>query len=136
MTLQPIAILFPDAESWAVSYLTTALTGRAETYASGVVVGVGVPSPRPARLVTVRRDGGPNKGMFDQPRLGVNVWAETEEDVIDLAELVSALLRIAPGDGTCTAMRQLSGASPVPDESAQPRRYSSFEATLRGSALT
>jgi hypothetical protein len=135
MTLQPVSILFPDAEAWAVTALRAALALRSEAYKSGVVVDTKVPTTRPARLVTVRRDGGPARGIFDYPRFGVNVYAATEEDATDLSNLVAALMRRFPGDGTCVSIRQMSGPSPVPDESGTPRRYLVFEATLRGGVL-
>lgn len=134
MTLQPTAILFPDAELWAIAALRSALATRTETYVTGVKVSNAVPTTRPARLVTVRRDGGASDGLFDRPRLGVNVWAATEQDCADLTRLVVALLFVAPGDGVCVRLVQVGGPSPIPD--AQPRRFMTFEATLRGSALT
>lgn len=134
MTLQPAAILFPDADLWGTGMIRAKLAVRTEAYKSGVVVSNSVPATRPARLVTVRRDGGSVSGVFDRPRFGVNVWAATEKDVADLAALVSALFLLAAGDGVCVSVRQVSGPSPIPD--AQPRRYMTFEAKLRGSALT
>lgn len=133
MTLQPVSILFPDAEAWAVNALRVALAARSEAYKSGVVVATTVPTTRPARLVTVRRDGGASDGLFDRPRFGINVWAATEEDCADLTRLVVALLFVVPGDGVCVAIRQAGGPSPVPD--VAPRRFMTFEATLRGTAL-
>lgn len=133
MTLQPAAILFPDADLWGVGMIRIKLATRTEPYKSGAVVSNAVPPTRPARLVTIRRDGGSVAGVFDRPRFGVNVWAENEKDAADLARLVSALFLQAPGDGVCVSLRQLSGPSPIPD--AQPRRYMTFEATLRGTPL-
>jgi len=133
MTLQQAEVIFPDAELWATTAMRAALAARSEPYKSGVVVSNAVPATRPARLVTIRRDGGPEDGVFDRPRFGVNVWAATEKDAADLARLVTALFRLLPGDGVCVNVRQASGPSAIPD--AQPRRYMTFEATLRGSAL-
>lgn len=142
MTLQPVAVLFPDAEMWAIGdgqsgrplgTLRAALTDRTEPYATNLKYGTSVPAQRPPRLVTVRRDGGAPSGVFDQPRFGVNVWAATEKDVADLAALVSALFLLSPGDGVCVRMRQTSGPSPIAD--VQPRRYMTFEAILRGTPL-
>lgn len=133
MTLQPAPIVFPDAELWATAALRSALAGRDEEYATGVKISNAVPTTRPARLVTIRRDGGAAAGILDNPRLGVNVWAATEQDATDLARLVTALLLSLPGDDVCVRMRQAAGPSPVAD--AQPRRFMSFEAALRGSAL-
>ena len=133
MSLQPAAIVFPDAELWATGALRAALAGRAEPYAAGVKVSNAVPSTRPVRLVTIRRDGGAANGVLDLPRLAVNVWAATDQDATDLARLVAALLWSLPGDGVCVAMTQVAGPSPIAD--AQPRRFMSFEAALRGSDL-
>lgn len=132
-TWQPPSVLFPDAELWATGALRTALAGRSEPYKAGVIVAHAVPATRPDRLVTIRRDGGTEDGLFDQPRFGVNVWTQTEKDAADLSRLVAALLRGLPGDGVCTYMRQVSGPSTVPD--AQPRRFMTFESRLRGEAL-
>lgn len=135
MTLQPTPVLFPDAELWATTTLRTALAARPEPYAAGVFVSNTVPSSRRDRMVIVRRDGGASDGLFDYPRLGMNVWATTEQDATDLARLVAALLWSAPGDGVCVAMTQQSGPSAIPDESGAKRRYSVFEATMRGEPL-
>lgn len=133
MTLQPAEILFPDAELWLTTALRVALATRSETYKSGVIVGSTVPSTIPARFVQVRRDGGTERGVFDRPRFGINVYAATEQDVANLTRLVCALLRLLPGDGVCVAMRQAAGPSPIAD--SKPRRYLSVEATLRGEPL-
>jgi hypothetical protein len=133
MPWQPAGVIHPDAELWATGVVRAALTGRPEAYVSGVKVDNKIPNPRPNRLVQIRRDGGPEDGVFDNPRFGVNVWAASEKDVANLARLVAALFRQLPGDGVCVAMRQLSGPSSVPD--AQPRRFMTFEGRLRGTPL-
>lgn len=133
MTMQPAHVLFPDAELWATAALREVLEGRPEPYVTGVKVSNAVPAVRPSRLVTIRRDGGAENGVFDQPRFGVNVWAATEKDVADLARLVTALFRLLPGDGVCVSMRQVGGPSAIPD--AQPRRFMTFEGVLRGVGL-
>lgn len=137
MTFQLARVLFPDAEAWAVTRIRALLATRSETYKSGVVVDNKVPPVRPVRLVTIRCDGGsPLEDLLDRPRFGVNVYAATEEDATDLANLVAALFRLAPGDGTCVAMTQLSRPTPVADESKTPRRFATFQATLRGGVLS
>jgi hypothetical protein len=130
---QPPEILFPDAEAWAIDRLKPMLLGRPESYVTGAKVMSAVPPTMPARLVTIRRDGGAPTGVFDNPRFGVNVWAANEADVADLAEMVNALLRTAVGDDVCVSIRQLSGPSPIAD--SKPRRYSVFQARLRGEQL-
>lgn len=132
MTLQPVGVLFPDAELWATTHLRAALSDRAESYATGAFVSNAVPTTRRDRMVIVRRDGGADDGLFDHPRLSVQTWAKTEQDATDLARLVSALMRTLPGDGVCTSVRKNSGPNAVPDPSGQPLRYQVFDVTLRG----
>lgn len=135
MTLQPTAIVHPDAELWLTTALRSALEDREETYASTALVSNTVPATRADYMVIVRRDGGPVTGVFDNPRFGINIWGATEQDAANLARLVAALLKTLPGDGTCVAMGEPSGPSPIPDESKQPRRYFTVEARLRGTPL-
>lgn len=135
MPWQPAALLHTDIEAWGVTFLTAALAARSESYKSGVVVSNAVPDPRPARLVTVRRDGGVPVGVLDKPRLNVGIWAMTEEDVADLTRLVSALIagaRTAP----ITNAVMVGGPVAVPDPSGQPRKSMTWELTTKGTALT
>jgi hypothetical protein len=135
MTLQAVSLMFPDTELWATNYLRAALAARSEPVVTGVKVSASVPNPRAARMVVVRRDGGVARGVFDHPRLAVRVWAGTERDAADLSRLVSALVFTAAGDGVCTNVVQLTGPTPVADESDQPLRYLLFELTMRGADL-
>lgn len=135
MSLQPTPIVFPDAELWLTTALRAALGARAEIWASAAFVSNRVPSPRRDRMVIVRRDGGPTDGMFDLPRIGVNVWGTTEQEATDLARLVCALMSTLPGSSGCVSVTQQSGPIPIADESGQPRRYSVFQARLRGTPL-
>jgi hypothetical protein len=122
-------VIFPDVELWATGYLRTAL-------ASHGYPGMFVSNKREsqATAVQVRRDGGPAGQVLETPRLGVNVYAPTEQAVTDLARTVSALLRAAPDGSPVTRVTQTSGPSPIPDESG-PRRYMTFELTVRGADL-
>lgn len=134
MTLQPAAAIFPDVELWATGYLRTALAARSEPFAAGVYVSNTKPSTNRARTVVVRRDGGPQRGLFDFPRMSVRVWADKEQDAADLARLVQALLVVSPGNGPVVAASVLSGPQGIPDDS-QPQKYLSVELQTRGSAL-
>lgn len=127
-------VAFPDVELWAAGYLRTALAARTEPYAAGVFVSNAVPSTRRDRMVIVRRDGGPRlDAVREVARLGVNVWGSTEQEVTNLTRLVRALLWAAPdGKPVCKAVEN-SGPSSIPD--AQPRRFMTFELTVRGSDL-
>jgi hypothetical protein len=122
-------VIFPDVELWATSYLRTAL-------ASHGYPGMFVSNKRETQTtaVWVRRDGGPAGQVLETPRLGVNVYAPTEQAVTDLARTVSALLRAAPDGAPVTRVTQVSGPSPIPDASG-PRRYMTFELVVRGADL-
>lgn len=134
MTLQPTSLVAPDAELWATGRLRALLAGREETYAAAVYVGNEKPTTNRARIVVIRRDGGPQRGVFDYPRFGVRVWATLEQEASDLARLVQSLLLSTPGDGVCVAATSLSGPSPIPDES-QYQKYLTVEMQLRCTPL-
>lgn len=123
-------IIFPDVELWCTGYLRTALAARG-------FAGVFVSNRREtqATAVWVRRDGGP---VLDQvrevARLGVNVFAPTEQAVTDLARTVGAVLRAAADGAPVVRVSQTGGPSAVADTSG-PRRYMTFEVVTRGTAL-
>lgn len=128
-------VLFPDLEAWLVQYLDAALKARGEAYCAGVVVDHVEPNPRPPRSVVFRDDGGPQVDAVRRMSLvGVNVWAETEADAADLANMVAALLRACPDGRPVTRVRVQTGPLRVADEAGQPRRYLVAEFTVRGSA--
>ena len=133
--MQPANVVFPDVELWAATYLRAALGARPESFADAYVSNA-VPNPRRDRMVIVRRDGGPRvSAATEAARMGVRVFAKSEQDATDLARLVRALLWIAPdGDPVC-AVRDLSGPSAVADESGQPLRYFTLEIVVRGVPL-
>lgn len=131
-------VLFADVELLVTGKLRTALAGRAEPYTSGVYVSnsspadpsAGEPST-PARMVTVRRDGGPRLDVArDQPRIGVNVWAATEQDCNDLARMVAALVWAMPDGDPIVRVDQTSGPTTIPDD--RPHKYLTFDLTMRG----
>jgi hypothetical protein len=131
--VQPV-VLFADVEAWAVAYLSAGLTARPEPYAAGVRVSISVPTTMPPRLVTVRRDGGPQTSVVTEvARLGINVWATSDADVTGLTQLVRALLTASPGNGPVRRATS-TGQSSLPDEPPHRRRYFTAELTLR--ALT
>lgn len=126
-------VVQPDVELWATGYLRAALGDRGEAFASDVLVSNTVPVPRQPRMVVVRRDGGPRLDVVrEAARLGVRVWAGSEQDATDLARLVAALLWAAPDGAPVVRVTQPGGISPVADESKQPLRYMTFEITTRG----
>lgn len=135
MPWQPAGIVHPDAELTFSTIIRAGLAARGESYAVGVHVANTVPNPRYDRMVVVRRDGGQQSGLFDRPRLGIQVWGRTEQEATDLARLVTAILMGCPTGAPVLTMTHQSGPSPVPDESGQPKRYLVVEAMIRGSHL-
>lgn len=135
MTMQPVAALPIDADLWWIVYLRGALVGRTEPYAQGVKFDRRVPSDRPDRFVVVRRDGGNVTGLFDRPRVALDVWAKTEQDATNLANLIVALAFDAAGTNGCVRVAHLSGPNSVADPSGQPRRLALIEATHRTAVL-
>lgn len=128
-------VVFPDVELWATGHLRSALAARAESYAADVFVSNAVPAGRRDRMVIVRRDGGPRLDVVrEAARLTVRVWGKTEQEATDLARLVRALLWAAPNGAPVLKVSDLSGPSPVADESGQPLRLMSFEVIVRGAA--
>ena len=127
MTTTPI--IFPDVE--------LALTGRLRTaLAAHGYAGVFVSNTRgtQATAVWVRRDGGPALDQVrEAARVGINVFAPSEQAATDLARTVSALMRAMPDGAPILRVEQTSGPSPIADSS--PRRYMTFEVDVRGTEL-
>lgn len=124
MTMQRVDASFPDVELFVTDFLRDNI--------SAGWIGNRVPNPRVDSMIVVRRDGGAISGVFDYPRLAVRCWAVSEEAATALADAVGRLLRASMPDGEhCTNVVQLTGPTPVADDSAQPLRYQLFELTMR-----
>lgn len=128
MTAPPI--IFPDVELTLTAALRTALAAHGYP-------GMFVSNRRETQTsaVWIRRDGGPTLDVVrEAARVGVNVFAPTEQAVTDLARTVSALLRAAANGTPILRVVQTSGPSPIADGSG-PRRYMTFEVVTRGTEL-
>lgn len=136
MTWQPPRIVFPDVELTLTGLLRELLEGRAEPYAADVYVGTTIPNPRRERMIIIRRDGGTSiEGLLEAAQVGINVWADTEQNVNDLTRLMRALLWAAPNGKPVCRVEDVSGSIAIADDSGQPLRYLTFEVTLRGTPL-
>jgi hypothetical protein len=134
---QPAAIVYPDIELALTARYRAALDALTAPHAEGVHVSNRVPSPRRDRMVIVRRDGGTQAEMRDQPRVSIRVWAKTETDANNLAALVMALAASFV-DGSPIVACPIAGRSgpyPVPDESEQPLRMMTVEFHTRGALV-
>lgn len=129
------AVIFTDVEAWAVGYLQAALDASSEPYAEDVAVSNRTPKRMPARMVTVRDDGGPRSAVTKVASLAVNVWAQSEEDASDLMRLVVALLESATANGPIVGHESTSGPARVPEESGDPHWFGSVNLVHRGASL-
>lgn len=124
-------IVFPDVELWATAYLRGAL-------ATHGFPGIFVSNTREDQdtAVWVRRDGGAVVGsVLEVAHLTINVFAKGSDDskVSLLARTVSALTRAAADGKPVCRVVEIAGPSPVVDY--LPRRYMTFDLTLRGLEL-
>lgn len=129
------AVLFADLGAHLASRLTALLAPR-YTGRNAVVVATVEPTTRPARLVTLRRDGGPRRDVASEvARIGVNVWGANDADATTLANMVRALLpTLVDGNPVCQ-ITEASGLIDVTPASGQARRYFSLEVVARGQQL-
>ena len=121
-----MTVVFPDSELWLTGALRAALTG--------VYLDIEVPASRRPREVIVRRDGGPDRFITSTHRFGLRVFADTEKDVSDLADLASAHVRALAFTGPARAIETTS-PFPYDDPSGRPCRYFTAEIAVRGTPL-
>lgn len=141
--MQRPPVVFESTKAWAVSYLSTALAARAESFAADVAVRTDVPAgssqdpwPASGRVVQVRDDGGARSpDVRKTVSLSFNVFAPVDADAEDLAALVAALLERSPGDGPVVAHLGSFGPYEVADESGRPCYYLSVDLSVRGVPL-
>lgn len=132
----PTPVLFPDVNLILTDRLRGALAARPEAYASGVTVTITVPNPRDPRMIVVRRAGGPRLDWSrERARVVFQVWAETDQDLQDLARLARALV-VAMVDGApFTDARESAGPARIYDDSGQPLVTFTVDITVRGADL-
>lgn len=134
--MQPV-VIYPDAELVVIDYLRSKLATRSEPFVTGVLLGNKVPSPRAARFVRVRRNGGVESApTVDRPRIDVECWAQTDGDAADLSALCRALIRSMQNVTPVRRVDDFLGPTPIPDpESNQPRYLFTVEISMRGTPL-
>lgn len=136
-----VAIVWSDIEAEFIGYMGPALIARPEAFTADVMVRNRVPNesatqpwPTSGRLIVVRDDGGPTtQDVRATARLGVRVWAPTEAETSDLANLVVALVR----GWRSPVVRRTEPTRPysVTEESRRPAMYFTAELMIRGRAL-
>lgn len=136
-----MSVILPDVVAVAVAHIDATLKARPEAFATDVWVSNATPDDpdgsarRDPRMVIIRGDGGNRLAdVRGLARLGVNVWHESDAEVADLANLVSAILAGMAGVGP---VRRATATIPgdVTDGSGHDRRYLTAELLVRGVSL-
>lgn len=87
----------------------------------GCQVSVAVPNPRPERLVTVERTGGPSEWpAIDRPTVAVQCWAKTRLGALELAQEAEAAMDALPSLNWCYRASKNSDYY-FPGEGGEPR---------------
>lgn len=127
-------VVFPDVELLVVDYLRTVVD-------DDVLVRTVKPSPMPATpVVVVRRTGGlPDTPVTERARIDFSIYASTDKDAHDLAQLIRAYVRDMVGvhDGVqVIRTTEFLGLSHFDDPlSDQPRYLTTQEIVVRGESL-
>lgn len=128
---------WPDATLLVVDHLRSGLAGYSTgTYPSlaGFEVHNKVTETRP--LVRVGRVGGVRDGLFDQPRILVEVWHTTGIAAAEVMDLVRDLMWQLPGvhDGhNVSSLTEVGGPADIADpETGGPRYLMTFAFRVRG----
>lgn len=131
-------VVYPDVEAVAGNWLAQQLAALG----TPAIVARRVPNPRPARFVTVRRNGGqPDTPVTEAAQLTVDVWGSDDVSAIQLANTCRALLKAAWGANPfgviVTRYEEFSGPVNFPDPlSNQPRYTFTCRLSVRGTPLT
>lgn len=132
MTILPV-VIHDDIELWATARIRALLATRSEPYAMNVYVSNTTPSARRDRMVIIRRDGGGRlDAVREAPRLGINVWAKTEQDANNLGRMVAALLAASPDGNPVSRVTITGGPYAVEESSTHEVRYITAEVISKG----
>lgn len=125
-------LLAPDVEGVVITGLSAGLTARGDT----ARVSTKIPNPRPARLVRVRRRGGPRaQVVMETALILLECWDSDEVAAERLAALTAGLFASLEGQTVAgahiTHAEILGGPSNDPDPDSASPRY-----TLTGQLTT
>jgi hypothetical protein len=125
MMWQPAQIIYPDAELVLCDKTRILLADQ-----DGVHIGRTIPDTW-TRLVIWNRLGGTQAPPFDTDIMECRIWAPTDEQCMDLARLLQALL---PGicDGAPITRAVVTGGPTDLGVEDSPMRQFMFDITLRG----
>jgi hypothetical protein len=133
------AVIFPDVEKVLVAAIKSELSARIEPYAQNVMVATKKPAPDvkpyPARIVTVRGDGGPELDHVRKlERVGVTIYANTYSNASDLSRLLEALFRTMTGEQIKMVSVILSPVR-LDEGSTEEARFMTLEVITKASSL-
>ncbi|MGH3878066.1 MAG: hypothetical protein ACRDSK_13635 [Actinophytocola sp.] len=120
-------VAYPDAVALVIAYLNPLLTPPVVSR---------VPDPRPPEFLQVRRVGGTDLVVRDQPRLDFFSWAQTEKAAHDLCMQARSLIHATAGTTllgvTCYRVEEFLGPHSADDDaSGLPRYWMTVSLTLR-----
>jgi hypothetical protein len=135
-----MATIFPDIEPLLVTLIKNGLTASANPVTSSVTVATKKPAasvnPYPARIVTVRADGGPpvERDLTKAELVGVNVFCNTYSDASTLSLLVDSIIRDGAGGAIKLVESQLSPVR-IDNEGPQEQRYMTFRLVVKATDI-
>jgi hypothetical protein len=132
--LYPV-VSFPISTGTIAVFLRTELASW-----TSLVVAPKRPATMPKRFLSIRDDGGTQRGMHMVNRYGVNVWADAPVDGEQIARDAMTALRSLPGTGSFKSTGTYFGPTEIEDDPAfsfggkpMSHYYFSFAATIKGS---
>lgn len=103
---------FPISDGTIVTTLRDGLT----TW-TGLTVGTDVPEVKTRRMVTVRDDSGLATGRVQPRRQGINVWADSDVDALNIAlDAMHICESDLPTGGIVAAAGQFTGPFRIPED--------------------
>lgn len=110
------AALLPDYKAALIDYLEVSLAARPESYTDNVLVTWDMPAERPQRVILIRADGGLTRSVkHASVRLGLQVWAESDEVANDLGNMTHMLINSCTNNGPFRGPSYLSVPQDVVD---------------------
>lgn len=139
--MKPV-VVYRDAQAAAASVLRTLLAAREEPFVAGVQVGTRIPtgrtidSPAYPYVMCVQDGPGSSRNLaLSVVDVRVTVWAKTEDDAYDLAQLCHGLLLAHSGDAIRSTLPALSPYPAEDPETGEPVASFSVACNLRPRAV-
>jgi len=128
-------VAFPITTGTLAVFLRTELASW-----SSLTIAPKRPASMPKRFLSIRDDGGTQRGAQMVNRYGVNVWADSAVDAEKIARDAMTALRRLPGTGPFKSSTNFFGPTEIEDDPAftfggvpMSHFYFSFAAVVKGS---